>query len=300
MNNNNNNNANSSSSSSASQSVVLTSQQTAFVSSSSLSTSSSANAVPAEISKVDPVDLAKFLKLVTEGEEDAAEAMLKVNPALALASGDVTDLSNRSFKNITGFQYAVWALDQRMWTMIQKYLPNDAASQQIKDAQQGSWVSTHGTDARGLIKNLEKALQKSFDLYASLKLAEGDRVLIKEVGAAQLLLPVHVVNEYCNPARSFVTCPDFTVVDLLQRSRKVDEGEWFTYKYEGGVLGEKFAYWRGHSEKVVQWCADWFPPHDMLRLDVTCVRALLNARTCQHENLVTELTKSHGQKLSAK
>jgi len=71
-------------------------------------------------------DLPKFLKLVVEGEQDQAEAMLEENPVLALFPGNVTDLSGRSFNNITGFQYAVWALDSCMWKMmLRSYLPED-------------------------------------------------------------------------------------------------------------------------------------------------------------------------------
>ena len=61
-------------------------------------------------------DVKKFLTFVAEGEQDKAEAMLQNNPALVLVPGDVADLSKRTFKAITGFQYAVWALDWHMWT----------------------------------------------------------------------------------------------------------------------------------------------------------------------------------------
>lgn len=261
--------------------------------------SSQANQIISPKPIVNPADVAKFLKLVAEGEEDQAEAMLTANKDLAQGSGDVTDLSKRDFKNITGFQYAVWALDWRMWTMIQKYLPEEDAYQQIKAAEQGSWVVTHKTDARELIQNLETALLKCINLYGNLKLAEGDRVLVKEVGGLQSRLPANMVNEYCSPVNSFNPCPNFTVVGALPRSRKTDEGEWFTCQPDGDILGEKFAYCRGHSAQAVAWQAGWVPPVNMLHPDAVSVRALLNARTSQHDKLITDLTKNHTQKLGA-
>mgnify|MGYP005615204837 FL=1 len=54
-------------------------------------------------------ELTQFSRLVAEGEQDQCEAMLEKNKDLVLFSGNVKDLSGRTFENITGFQYAVWA-----------------------------------------------------------------------------------------------------------------------------------------------------------------------------------------------
>ena len=72
---------------------------------------------------------------VAFGEQDEAKEMLKINPELLLHKGDVTDYSNRTFKGITAFQYALWALDWHMWMMIKKYLPDDVAAAQLSDQQ---------------------------------------------------------------------------------------------------------------------------------------------------------------------
>ncbi len=52
-----------------------------------------------------------------------------------------------------------------------------------------------------------------------------------------MLIPVHVINEYCHPNRPFDPCPDFTQSSALPRTRKIEEGEWFAC-YNGGALGE--------------------------------------------------------------
>ena len=49
---------------------------------------------------------------------------------MALASGSVIDLSKRRFAKITAFQYALWAMDWHMWTMLLKYLPKPEAAAQ--------------------------------------------------------------------------------------------------------------------------------------------------------------------------
>jgi hypothetical protein len=67
----------------------------------------------------------ELLRLVVEGEQDQAEAMIKKDKNLLLAAGRIIDLSGREFERITAFQYALWALDWHMWTMIQKYLPTE-------------------------------------------------------------------------------------------------------------------------------------------------------------------------------
>lgn len=195
-----------------------------------------------------PVELAQFLKLVAEGEQEQCEAMLQKNRDLALFSGNLRDLSGRSFEHITALQYAVWALDFHMWTMLRKYLPDEAAAQQL--SMTGSWVPTHGLHAGmagGPLDKLDKALQTyitNFDAwYKASNWTAMEQCWCKQVGGAQLLLPAHVINEYCRPDRPFEPCPSFTEKDL-PRTRKIREGEWFTASCMGGTLGDKFAVGR--------------------------------------------------------
>ncbi len=207
-------------------------------------------------------DLKVFLRLVTEGEQDKAEAMLKKEPALALGRSDVTDLSKRVFYGITGFQYAVWALDFHMWKMIRKYLPDDAALDQARGFETGSWVKKHGIDARKLLNDLVKAYEVVN--HEARKIEHGNRLAsypstneanaawITQVGGAQLLLPVHVVNEYCHPTRSFAAhqerqysydfprCNNFKDASYLPRNRTIDGQDWFAV----GRIGKEFAVYR--------------------------------------------------------
>ena len=79
--------------------------------------------------------LRQLLQYVAEGEQDKAEALIQTDKNLLLYAGTVKDLSGREFKQITAFQYALWAMDWHMWTMIQKYLPKEAQAQQCQELE---------------------------------------------------------------------------------------------------------------------------------------------------------------------
>jgi hypothetical protein len=259
------------------------------------------NPVAKPFSELKASQLQAFLRLVAEGEQDKAEAMLQSNSALALLSGDIADLSKRTFTNITGFQYAVWALDWHMWTMIKKYLPAEEAQLQAREFETGSWVKIHGVHAN--LNVLIQAYKTTIDLYNGKKYTEGNTAWIQQVGRAQRLLPAHVVNEYCHPTRPLYPLPNFRNSLMLPRSRTITEGEWFTASYDGGTLGEKFAVYRanfaaqavpgGHS--VAPSARAEVALMLMLR-DYNSVRVLADTRTEQRKDLIAELKPKNTQK----
>ena len=238
----------------------------------------------------------EFLRLVAEGEQEKAEAMLRVNPALALASGDVTDLSKRTFKNITGFQYAVWALDWHMWTMIRKYLPPEEAQRQAQGFETGAWVIQHGVHAN--LNTLIQAYQTTLDLYNAGKYAEANTAWVRQVGGAQLLLPAHVVNEYCHPTRPFHPLPNFKEASGLPRSRVLgwECGSPSVKDWEASTLGDRSAAMRGASAFTsgVGWHGGGVsvagtPDHKALS-------ELSSTRTAQRQELITELKTRSAQR----
>ncbi len=233
-----------------------------------------------------------FLTLVVEGEQNKAEAMLKINPALALSSGDVTDLSNRMFKGITGFQYAVWALDWHMWKMIKQYLSDEAVQEQAKGFEIGSWVKDYDIHAEWLLNDLITSYQTCLDLYKSAKYDDCNNEWVKKVGNAQRLLPVHVVNEYCNPTRPFYPVPKFEENLVLSRTRAIAEGEWFTTSYKGGKLGVGFAIHRGkHAMAATKawWSSLTGSAVTEIEADKNSVIKLTDCRVVQRNELIAKL-----------
>ena len=111
------------------------------------------------ISSINKKSLSQLLQYVAEGEQDKAEELIQKDKNLLLHAGTVKDLSGREFKTITAFQYALWAMDWHMWTMIQKHLPQEAQAEQLKE------LETKGT-AYGMhfsLQSLIGALQTYVD-----------------------------------------------------------------------------------------------------------------------------------------
>lgn len=153
-----------------------------------------------------------FLSLVATGKQQEAECMLQDNSALVLCSGPVQDhLTKRTFENITAFQYAVWALDWHMWRMLQKYLPDNVALEQITGQKDNDHV-----DLSPLIQAYEEGLKHRTVIH-SLHL-EIKAKYRGNIGRCQQTLPAHVINEFCHPERSFAPCPDFRDPAFLPRS----------------------------------------------------------------------------------
>lgn len=249
---------------------------------------------------------------MAEGEQDKAKAMLDVNKNFALVPADVIDLSKQEFKGITGFQYAVWALDWHMWKMIRSYLTTEEAKLQCEEMDTGAWVNKHGIHANW--DNLIIALKIYIDNYDSWTGEQCKIHWIQQVGGAQVLLPAHVVNEYCHPARSFEPCPNYTTADPLPRARRVevydngsvkDGGEWFICSLFGQELGKTFAFYRGarpSADGAVRGIATWCMRIGKLvsMLDHAGIAALYSARTRQRNDLITELQPKNSQVLIRK
>lgn len=243
-------------------------------------------------------ELQEFLQAVAEGEQDKAEAMLKKNPALALTPTDVTDLSKRTFKNITALQYALWALDWHMWTMLLKYIPPEAVTEQIAQSERGLWVPQHGVTANW--ENLIQALNKYVsEVCANKRTSVYRQTWIKQVGGAQLLLPAHVINEYCHPTRPFHPTPDFSKPEPsgTWRTRMTDEGEWFSAKVgggTGGTLGKGFAVCRGSFEREYAYdshthsSSPYWDFSLVAERDSTTVAVLLKTRAAQRTALIAQ------------
>lgn len=192
-----------------------------------------------------PRQVAQFLRLVIEGEQDQAEAILKVTPNLVLQSGKVIDLSKRQFECITAFQYAVWARDWHMWTMLLKYLSKEEAALQLRALEK--YGTEHGThfDFKPLIRAYE-TLEQNWDNW---KAEEEKRDIhwVKQIGKELFLVPTHVANEYSRPDNSFHLSPDFTQA-VLPRKRGQQDKEWYDQ-----ALGREWSWVRERDSATHTW-----------------------------------------------
>ena len=229
---------------------------------------------------------AAFLEHVVKGEQRQAEGMLKKYPQLAMAQGSVTDHAGRTFNDITGFQYAVWALDWHMWSMIREYLPLEAARSQAKGFTTGRWVEEHGVCAswQNLLDAYEFYLANYEILFKASKWTELNKLWLIKIGGGQKALPMHVFHEYCHPGQSFDPVPDFT--RPLPRTLPY----WFSLDmigssyciYRTAALGPKM--WRGNKHKAVVKAMYHYT------CDLNALTQLASVRSQQREQLVSELT----------
>ncbi|MCH9769782.1 MAG: hypothetical protein K0U12_02790, partial [Gammaproteobacteria bacterium] len=202
--------------------------------------------------KVDPEEVQKLLKLVVEGEQDQAEAMVKENSALLLVKGEVTDLSERTFKNITAFQYALWALDWHMWKMLASYMPDKYQWNQILELDKNGTEHGKYFTLKPLITALEDYIENNeYSVWRNDK--DRQSYWQRNVGGEQRKLPVHVVHEYCRKDRSFRPLPLFTEATLPRTRQTQDGGEWFTSSHNEGTIGVGHANVRaGYNEATWQ------------------------------------------------
>ena len=206
------------------------------------------------LTPVDQKSLSQLLQYVAEGEQDKAEELIQKDKNFLLHTGTVTDLSGREFKQITAFQYALWAMDWHMWTMIQNYLPQETQAEQLKELEtKGTGYGKHFS-----LQGLTGALQTYVDNAE--KVWSYDQRAInhwcKVIGGEQKLLPAHIVNEYCRPDRPFWLCPT-EWKSKLPRTRELEiydstqfkwvKSSWFIVLSSKEVPGLNYAFlsiWR--------------------------------------------------------
>ena len=240
------------------------------------------------------LNIREFLRHVVSGKHEVVKAMLEKDINLLCIKGRVTDCSKRTFYNISGFEYALWALDKHQWTMMLDCLPKNEAGQAVlkKLRIQYAKVKREGVTYE---LNDNKFTEKHFDF---------ENTIIKElqtqvdslnapgikdwhaihkqwregVGGAQNLFPMHVVYEYCFN-RPFYPLPDFTqkppeCSKFYNWSTRKDEN-WFA---TDSKLGIDFAIYKGAA---AAWSTDELDPplHAAPARDLQAMMELFEART---------------------
>ncbi|KGP63779.1 hypothetical protein EP47_06040 [Legionella norrlandica] len=209
------------------------------------------------------VDVYKLLHYTVSGQCDEVKKLLENDINLMIKRERVVDFSGREFRSISGFEYALWALDKHMWTIMLESISKDEEGKKVLAElfSQYDKVCTEGVtyclDGKTITENhfdfqgtIIKELQIQYD---SLHAPELDwdainKQWIKGVGGAQRKLPMHVVYEYCshefsfNPTPKFISRPLPNMQFYNQKTRRKED--WFTMDSK---LGVDFTAHRGEN-----------------------------------------------------
>lgn len=164
-----------------------------------------------------------FLWSVASGNQKKAQEMLKKYPGLLLERGTVTDYSGRTFKRITGFEYALWALDVRyMCPMMLDCLPQNEEGEKIRSGllkqyehleQEGLTYTfdgnTRSNEKHYDISPLTSALKTYVDNYQAWLFPQRKAHWRTVVRGEQFKTVAHVAQHYCEPEVPFNPLPSF-------------------------------------------------------------------------------------------
>ncbi|MBX3708775.1 MAG: F-box protein [Gammaproteobacteria bacterium] len=203
-----------------------------------------------------------FLHAVVCSKYDTVEEMLEKDISILFAREEqITDCSNRIFIKISGFEYALWALDKYMWTTMLDCLPKNEKG---KEALARLLTQYNELNAKGVTYRLNEQIitEKHFDfentIIKTLQIQANflntpetkdwniiDKQWREDVGGAQKLLPMHVVYEYCSNV-PFYPLPIFSYP--LQLSTQFYN--WIACELENwfngnSKLGISFAVYKG-------------------------------------------------------
>lgn len=254
------------------------------------------------------IDARNLLHHVVRGEYDAVEVILKNAIKLIFIRGKVRDCSGREFEDVSGFEYALWALDKYMWSKMINCIPENLECLSLFKIliAQYNKVNTYGVTYN---LNGETITERHFDFnntiikelqtqVESIK-APGaknwdaiDKQWREGVGGTQRLLPMHVVYEYCSD-QPFYPVPEFITQPKL--SKKIYNWEigksenWF-----GGdsKLGFDFAIYKGVRRASISWIAVRGSVAALLHgATLTAIKVLGEVRTKDFINLKSSLEK---------
>jgi hypothetical protein len=228
-------------------------------------------------SKIHADELKALLKWVTEGHLVEVEKLLKKNPTLALGTGTVKDLSDRTFNNITALQYAAWAYDRDVWELIMRYLDAHNASIQLKAlAKEPERYSSHGTNYD--ISPLITKTKTYVDNWIKWSGEQCRNYWQKEVGGEQRKCPAWLIYAWSEEGADVA----WTKNDFSQKIKREYEKHrldwWMTENYNGGRgVGSSWAVVRGADSVVWR---DEMGKYDKYK-SIHIVRGIKKDRRCQ-------------------
>lgn len=157
---------------------------------------------------------------VAHGKQAEVEQLLIELPTvqaqeLLLTPVPFTDYSGRTF-HCTAYEYAYWAKDTHMCRMLEKQMDADTKTSMLKRCEAiekvGLTYKQHGIKVKGSKHFDFTPLKTALSIYVQGSYTENYTAMEAAwmaVGLAQRDAPVHIINEYCRPDRSFETRPEF-------------------------------------------------------------------------------------------
>lgn len=234
---------------------------------------------------------------------------LPKNIDFIIKKGNFEDYSKRVFKDISAFEYALWALDEHMWTtmldclgqeqdnQIRIRILNKMVEQYRKVKEERITYTLNGTIITE--KHYDFAIIQALQTQVDLQAAEGDKNLdaidkqwCQGVGGAQKRLPMHVIHEYCadevwDSTAMFISRPQKllrTFWNLLTNGFK----DWFS---PDSKLGQDFAIVKGPLGGSAGYARAVHGRARGLLRDLDAMRALCEARTTGFAKLESRLSE---------
>jgi len=200
-------------------------------------------------------EVQQLLHHVMRGDLDNVTEMLNTNKALVYGQGDITDLSGRTFRKVTAFQYALWALDKDMWELFTpRYLPKEQAGLQLQalENDRQDIITRHGTHF-----SFDVILEKYthyIDSYKGWNWDQRENYWCKEVGGAQRAFPAWLILMMCERGDDVA----WTKKDITRRVKRdvTRLAWWFDEKYNNGTLGDQWAAFRGVGGAEAIWSSE--------------------------------------------
>ena len=240
--------------------------------------------------KIDPKELAALLKWVTEGHLEEVEKLLKKNSNLGLGTGTVTDLSDRTFHNITALQYAAWALDAEMAELIIKYVGAHHSAVQMKALEESPQTySNHGASYD--VTQLVNKYQTYLDNYSKWVYDKCCQYWQKEIGGEQRKCPAWLIYAWSEEGEDVAWTKQDPNRKIKREYDKHRLDWWFTENYNmaGVVCYRAPAVVRA---KYSAWTCDFTLPTLIIRGELLSPFHIPTPRLVTHDqkcvsNLVT-------------
>jgi hypothetical protein len=243
----------------------------------------------------------QFLHYGVRGDYTKVKAMLEKEIELIYEQGLLTDYGGHTFKNISLFEYTLWAKDKFLWEAMLECIPQNEKRQKIIEKCLAQYKNLKENGVTYCFKgkyftephfDFDNTIIKELQAYVDLVNQDNvdwnkaDEQWQKGVGGAQSRFPIHVVYEYCSD-RPFDPLPDFKEQPKTLSKQFYN---WLTSKYEswfslGSKLGGDFAIIKaGRGLRCGGGGARVGAPRDL-----NAMKALCKARTEDFNNLEAQL-----------